>query len=141
MTHRERLMQAIAAALATTGATVLRNADLPTSVPPAGLVILRDGEPGEPDVTLSPVSYTFTHAAEIEAYAQASAKAARTATLDDVIAAIGSALAADRSFAGLAEWSVPGGPAVTDTGSMGAASVASAVIPLTVVYTVADPLA
>ncbi|WP_208852297.1 acyl-CoA transferase [Roseomonas genomospecies 6] len=134
-------MQAIVAALGAIGAKVIRNAEVPTTVPAEGLVILRDGDPGEAvEVVLSPVAYTFDHRAEIEVYAQAQAKTARAATLDDLIAAIGTALAADRTFGGLADWSAPGGPAVTDTGSTGAASVASAAIPLTVAYTVNDPL-
>ena len=38
------------------GGTVKRNEALPSSVPAGGLVILRDGDPGEPDVTLNPRS-------------------------------------------------------------------------------------
>ena len=140
MTAREQLMAAILAALGTTGAKVIRNAEVPTTVPAEGLVILRDGEPGEPEVTLSPLSFTFTHAAQLEAYAQASAKTARTATLDGLVSAIGTALAADRTFGGLADWSMPGGPTITDHGSTGAQSIAAATIPLVCIYTVNDPL-
>ena len=141
MTHREALISEIISALAGTGAKVLRNAEVPTTIPAEGLIVLRDGDPGDPvDVTLSPVTYTFDHRVEIEVYAQAQAKTARTATLDGLIGAIGSALAADRTFGGLADWSAPGGPSVTDTGSTGAQSIASAAINLTVTYTVNDPL-
>ena len=38
-------------------AEVLRNAPLPTKVPDAGLIIVRDGDVGEPEVTLSPTRY------------------------------------------------------------------------------------
>lgn len=140
MTHREQLIQAVLAALAGTGAKVLRNAEVPTTVPAEGLVIFRDGEPGEPDVTLSPLSFSFNHAMQLEAYAQASAKAARVTTLDGLISAMGTALAADRNFGGLADWSMPGAPVVTDHGSTGAQSVAAAHIPLAVTYTTTDPL-
>lgn len=140
MTAHEQLMAAILAALATTGAKVVRNAEVPTTVPAEGLVILRDGDPGEPEVCLSPLTYTFHHAVQLEAYAQASVKSVRTTTLDGLVSAIGTALAADRTFAGLADWSMPGGPTVTDHGSTGAQSVAAATIPLTVIHTTTDPL-
>ena len=49
---------------------VLRGESLPERVPPAGLIILRDGTPGEPDVTLSPLTYHFQHRAELEVIVQ-----------------------------------------------------------------------
>lgn len=47
-------------------ARVLRNTILPEKVPAAGLVILRDGDPGQPEVWLSPPGYYLEHRAEIE---------------------------------------------------------------------------
>lgn len=140
MTKRERILQAIIAALETTGRKVIRNAELPTTVPVEGLVIVRDGDTGEPDVTLSPLTFAFHHVVEIEAFAQTQAKTARVAALDDLIADIGIALAGDRTFGGLAEFSTPRGVTVTDQGQTGAASIAAAMIPLTVSYSTSDPL-
>lgn len=142
MTKREQVLQAVLAKLvaAAGSAKVLRNADVPTSVSPEGLVIMRDGDPGEPEVTLSPLAYTFNHVVTIEVYAQASAKTVRVTALDDLLAAIGSALAADPTFGGLAEFSMPGGAASTDSGATGAQSVASATVPFTVIYTTSNPL-
>ncbi len=140
MTKREQILQAIVAALAATGAKVIRNAEVPTTVSAGGLIIVRDGDPGEPEITLSPLAYTFNHVVDVEAYAQAQAKMTRTATLDDLVAAIGTALAADRTFGGLTEFATPRGVTVTEQGQAGAASVAAAVIPLAVIYTTTDPL-
>jgi transposase len=64
-------------------------------VPAEGLLILRDGEPGEPEVTLSPLAYHYQHPAEIEAVVQG---ADRVAAFDTLIASIGAALAADRTL-------------------------------------------
>ncbi len=51
-TPRETILQALLAALQTVpGATVLREEVLPERVPAGGLVILRDGDPGTPEVT------------------------------------------------------------------------------------------
>ena len=66
-TRRETALGALFSALgAITGPKVLRNAELPETVPPGGLIILRDGIIGEPvDITLSPVSYAWQHRAEL----------------------------------------------------------------------------
>ena len=48
----------------------LRGQVLPGRLPAEGLSILRDGEPGEPAVTLSPLASLYQHRAEIEAVEQ-----------------------------------------------------------------------
>ena len=59
MSKREDVLTALFAALAGVGgATVARNLALPTRIPAAGLVIMRDGTPGEPEVSLSPLPIT-----------------------------------------------------------------------------------
>ena len=70
-TTRETILQALHALLQTQPAPVLRGEVLPERVPAAGLLILRDGDPGEPAVTLSPLRYHYQHRAEIEAVVQA----------------------------------------------------------------------
>jgi len=39
-------------------------------IPATGLIILRDGEPGKPEVTLSSLTYFFEHRAEQEVVIQ-----------------------------------------------------------------------
>ena len=70
-TTRETILQALYALLQTQPAPVLRGEVLPERVPPMGLLILRDGDPGDPAVTLSPLRYHYQHRAEIEAVVQA----------------------------------------------------------------------
>ena len=65
-TPRETILAALHARLSALPATALRGEVLPERVPAAGLLILRDGEPGEPEVTLSPLRYHYQHRAEIE---------------------------------------------------------------------------
>ena len=55
-TLRETILTALHARLSALPATALRGDVLPERVPAEGLLILRDGEPGEPDVTLSPLA-------------------------------------------------------------------------------------
>ena len=56
-TPREPLISALHALLQTLPASALRGEVLPERVPATGLLILRDGEPGDPEVTLSPLLY------------------------------------------------------------------------------------
>ncbi|WP_417606037.1 hypothetical protein [Primorskyibacter flagellatus] len=56
-TSRETILTALHARLSALPATALRGEVLPERVPAADLLILRDGEPGEPEVTLSPLRY------------------------------------------------------------------------------------
>ncbi len=58
-TPRETILTALLAQLSTLPATALRGEVLPERVPAGGLLILRDGEPGEPEVTLSPLAYHY----------------------------------------------------------------------------------
>ena len=67
MTRREQILAALRQRLQSgLTATVRRNEVLPEKVPTTGLVILRDGDPGEPDVTLKPRTEFYSHRVEIE---------------------------------------------------------------------------
>jgi len=76
-TPRETILAALLARLSALPATVLRGEVLPERVPAEGLLILRDGEPGEPEVTLSPLAYHYRQRAEIEAVVQGEARSAQ----------------------------------------------------------------
>jgi hypothetical protein len=94
---RETILAALYTRLSALPATTLRGDVLPERVPTAGLLILRDGEPGEPEVTLSPLRYHYQHRAEIEAVVQG---ATRDATFDTLCASIGAATEAVAGGAG-----------------------------------------
>jgi hypothetical protein len=122
------------------GATVLRNEVLPAKIAAGGLVILRDGEPGEPEVTLNPVSYLWQHRAEIEVVIEGGTPAERDATLDGLLVAIGATLSADPTLGGAVEWSEPSAPRTEDIAMEGAAAIKGAVVPVTLIYTSTQPL-
>jgi hypothetical protein len=92
------------------GPTVLRNEVLPAKVPAGGLVILRDGDPGEPEVTLKPVSYLWQHRAELEVVVEAATGEARDVALDALLVGIGETLASDPTLDGSVDWSEAGAP-------------------------------
>ena len=137
-TTRELVLTALHTRLSTLPTTALRGDVLPERVPAAGLLILRDGEPGEPEVTLSPLRYHYQHRAEIEAVVQG---VARDAAFDMLCASIGAAIVPDRTLGGLCEWIEAEAPRPVDLPVEGAATLKAAVIPVILHYTTADPLA
>ena len=136
-TPRETILAALHVRLMALPATALRGDVLPERVPTAGLLILRDGEPGEPEVTLSPLRYHYQHRAEIEAVVQG---ATRDVGFDTLCASIGAAISADRTLGGLCDWVEAEGPRPVDLAVDGAASLKAAVIPVILHYSTADPL-
>jgi hypothetical protein len=135
---REATLVALLARLSALPATALRGEVLPERVPADGLLILRDGEPGEPEVTLSPLAYHYQHGAEIEAVVQGGD---RDAAFDTLCASIGAALASDRTLGGLCDWVEAEAPRPVDLPVEGAASLKGAVVPVILHYSTADPLA
>ena len=137
-TLRETILAALHAQLSALPATALRGDVLPERVPTAGLLMLRDGEPGEPEVTLSPLRYHYAHRAEIEAVVQGGA---RDAVFDTLCASIGAAIATDRTLGGLCDWVEAEAPQPVDLPVEGATGLKAAVIAVVLHYTLADPLA
>ncbi len=136
-TPRETILTALHARLSALAATVLRGDVLPERVPAAGLLILRDGEPGEPEVTLSPLRYHYHHRAEIEAVVQG---ASRDAAFDTLCASIGAAIVVDRTLGGICDWVEAKAPRPVDLPIEGAASLKAAVIAVVLHYSTADQL-
>ena len=139
MSRREQILAALLQRLQfSLAATVRRNEVLPERVTGEGLVILRDGEPGEPEITLSPLRYHYQHRAEIEAVVQGTD---RDEAFDMLTATIGAAIVADRTLGGLCDWVEAEAPRPVDLPVEGAASFKAAVIPVVLHYSTADPLA
>ena len=139
-TIREQILSALLARLETVpDATVRREAPLPETVPAGGLIILRDGDPGDPEVLLSPISYLWEHQTEVEVIIQRGASD-ESAALDTLLTAVGAALAGDRSLGGLAEWLDWGAPKTSGLAIDGAAALRGAMVPITIHYGSSDPL-
>ncbi len=138
-TTRESVFAALNARLQSLAAPILRDEVLPERIPTAGLIILRDGQPGEPEMTLSPLRYHYQHRAELEVVVQTGA--GRASAFDDLIASIGAALEADRTLGGLCDWVEPEAPASIDLPIEGAAALKAAVITVVLDYTTTGPLA
>lgn len=138
MSARETILSALHTRLSMLPTGALRGDVLPERVPAQGLLILRDGEPGEPEVTLSPLRYHYQHRAEIEAVVQETNN--RDAAFDTLCVSIGAVITADRTLDGLCDWVEAEAPQSVDLPVEGAASLKAAVIPVILSYSTADPL-
>lgn len=123
-----------------TGPSVLRNAQLPTKVPSEGLFILRDGNPGEPEVTLSPTRYHYQHQAEIEALVQHADQAQRDQALDDLLVVLAQGLEGQTSLGGLVDYLHIETPEFLSETVEGAPTIKAAVVPIILEYTTTNPL-
>ena len=139
---REQVLSALFDRLRTVpGATVRRNEALPVSVPAGSLIILRDGDPGEPDVTLNPRTEFYSHRAEIEAFVTQPAGGGGEVELDALLSWLSARLNIDRSLGGLAENLTWSAPETSVLAIEGAAPILNARIIVTIEYLVSDPLA
>lgn len=138
MTRREAILARLTDTLATAlGPRVRRNEALPETVPPAGLVIVRDGDPGEPDVTLNPRTEFYSHRLEIEVYLTRASDGSGEAALDALVDEVAAALCADPSVGGLAENLLVSAPQVGVLAIEGAAPVLTARLTVMVEYLLA----
>lgn len=138
---REIILQALFAQLQTIdGPKVLRNEVLPERIPTGGLIILCDGDPGQPEIMLSPLSYYWQHQATAEVLVTDANAATRDAALDNLFASIADVLAADRTLGGLCDRVMPDAPVITTLGIDGAPSVKAATVNIELIYTTADQL-
>jgi hypothetical protein len=137
-TIRETVLAALYTQLQPLAALVMRDEVLPERIPASGLIILRDGQPGEPEVTLSPLRYHYQHRAELEVVVQSGA--GRETAFDALVAAIGEALEGDRTLGGLCDWIEPEAVSSVDLPIEGAATLKAAVITVVLHYTSTGPL-
>lgn len=135
---REEVLQSLLARLQTVPLVkVERNRLRPERLPPEGLIILRDGDVGEPEILLSPLSYVWTHAARIEAFSGA---ADPDGHLDDLLMAIATALTADPTLGGLVDLINVGAPDFDAAAPEGGADVKAAIVSVRLIYETAHPL-
>jgi hypothetical protein len=122
-------------------ATVERNSVLPEKVPNGGLVILRDGDPGEPEQALGGFGNAYyEHAVEIEVYVEEGDPAVRDAAFDALLQEIGVALETDPTLGGLTFGLTYGRPEPAIEAIAGAPAIKSATLTVTVDYETSAPL-
>jgi hypothetical protein len=138
----EQVLEALRTLLETVpGATIDRNSVLPEKIPDGGLIILRDGDPGEPEQALGGFGSTYyQHAVEIEVYLEEGDAAARDADFDALLQQIGAALEVDPTLGGVAFGLTYGRPETSIESIAGAPAIKSATLTVIVDYETNTPL-
>lgn len=139
---RELAIQALLAVLEGAHGHVLRNKGLTETIDGGtglrAIVVLHDGDPGDPEVTLSPQVYHYEHRCEVDVLVQGTNADAR---FDALCADLGVALVADRSLGGVVDWVEAAAPAPADLPTPpGAAPIKAATIFVTLHYATPNPL-
>ncbi len=114
--------------------TVLRNEVLPVAIPKGGLLILRDGDQGEPEALLSPPRNIYQHRVELEVVVQEKEVVVREAAFDELIGDVQQALSGTDRLGGIVDTLTIGSSEVMTEPLEGAAAMKGAVVPIVVEY-------
>ena len=138
----ERILTALTGRLrAVPGPKVERNTAVPARIPKGGLIVLRDGDPGEPEQALGGVGNVYySHAVEVEVYVETGEASARDAAFDDLVLKIGAVLDGDPSLGGLAFGMTYSRPEVDTEAVIGAPAIKTGTIDVIVEYETETPL-
>jgi hypothetical protein len=142
MSQRENAIGALFAVLGelSLGANVKRNAALPERVSDQAMAILRDGEMGEPEVSLSPLTYHWQHQVAIELFVADPDASARDARMDDLLVELATLIEADRTFGGVIEYAEIGPPKFDELAPDGTGGIKACLLPVVLHYSSAGPL-
>jgi hypothetical protein len=112
----------------------------PDRIGPGGSVVVRAGDPGDPEVDLSPLTYNYEHEIPLEIGAYESGSATSEEVLDAMMRAIGAAIEADRTLGGLCTWLEATAPETDDFDAPGAVAGRWAEPKLVASYATRSPL-
>jgi len=122
------------------GATVKRNAALPERVSDHAMAILRDGEMGEPEVSLSPLTYHWQHQVAIELFVADADAGARDARMDGLLLELAALIDADRTLGGVIEYAEIGPPKFDELAPDGSSGIKACLLPVVLHYSSSGPL-
>ncbi len=139
MSQRENAIGALFAvlgqlSLGMSGVAVKRNAALPERVGNHAMTILRDGEMGEPEVSLSPLTYHWQHQVAIELFVADADAAARDARMDGLLTELAGLIEADRTLGGVVEYAEIGSPKFDELAPDGSSGIKACLLPVVLHY-------
>ena len=142
MSQRENAIGALFAVLGqlSLGMMVKRNAALPERIADHAMAILRDGEMGEPEVSLSPLTYHWQHQVAIELFVADPDASTRDARMDGLLTELASLIEADRTLAGVVEYAEIGQPKFDELAPEGTSGIKACLLPVVLHYSSAGPL-
>ena len=142
MSQRENAIGALFAVLGqlSLGTTVKRNAALPERIADHAMAILRDGEMGEPEVSLSPLTYHWQHQVAIELFVADPDASTRDARMDGLLTELATLIEADRTLAAVVEYAEIGQPKFDELAPEGTSGIKACLLPVVLHYSSAGPL-
>lgn len=142
MSQRENAIGALFAVLGrlSLGTTVKRNAALPERIADHAMAILRDGEMGEPEVSLSPLTYHWQHQVAIELFVADPDASTRDARMDGLLTELATLIETDRTLAGVVEYAEIGQPKFDELAPEGTSGIKACLLPVVLHYSSAGPL-
>ena len=142
MSQRENAIGAVFAVLGqlSLGTTVKRNAALPERIADHAMAILRDGEMGEPEVSLSPLTYHWQHQVAIELFVANPDASTRDARMDGLLTELATLIEADRTLAGVVEYAEIGQPKFDELAPEGTSGIKACLLPVVLHYSSPGPL-
>ena len=142
MSQRENAIGALFAVLGqlSLGTMVKRNAALPERIADHAMAILRDGEMGEPEVSLSPLTYHWQHQVAIELFVADPDASTRDSRMDGLLTELASLIEADRTLAGVVEYAEIGQPKFDELAPEGTSGIKVCLLPVVLHYSSAGPL-
>jgi len=126
--------------LGISGATVKRNAALPERIADHAMAILRDGEMGEPEVSLSPLNYHWQHQVAIELFVADPDASARDARMDGLLVELATLIEADRTLGGAIEYAEIGPPKFDELAPDGTSGIKACLLSVVLYYSSQGPL-
>ena len=142
MSQRENAIGALFAVLGqlSLGTMVKRNAALPERIADHAMTILRDGEMGEPEVSLSPLTYHWQHQVAIELFVADPDTSTRDARMDGLLTELATLIETDRTLAGVVEYAEIGPPKFDELAPEGTSGIKACLLPVVLHYSSAGPL-
>ncbi|NBU44925.1 MAG: acyl-CoA transferase [Betaproteobacteria bacterium] len=142
MSQRENAIGALFSILGqlSLGTMVKRNAALPERIADHAMAILRDGEMGEPEVSLSPLTYHWQHQVAIELFVADPDAVARDSRMDGLLTELATLIEADRTLAGVVEYAEIGQPKFDELAPEGTSGIKACLLPVILHYSSAGPL-
>lgn len=122
------------------GVMTKRNASLPERLSEHAMAVLRDGEMGEPEVSLSPVTYHWQHQVAIELFVADPDASERDKRMDGLLVELAALIEADRTLGGVVEYSEIGPPKFDELARDGSSGIKACLLPVVLHYSSSGPL-
>jgi hypothetical protein len=115
-------------------------ADAPDTIGPSGRVIVRPGDPGDPEIDLSPVIYNYLHPIPVEFASYGTDTLTPSKAVDAMLEAVSAEIEGDRFLGGLVDYLDATAPETADLYTDAATVAHEAAADIVATYSTPHPL-